>query len=99
MKKENYTAILEFEVINPTGDGESTGDKYTLNFAGEYANESGTREMDLIFFLDHPAHYKASKIVSKGQTYLIPSDRQLNWMPEIHPDKYKFRVRDKKSTS
>ena len=93
MKKENYTAILEFEITNITCGSEKVGEKLSLSEFGEYCPKKGLRGYSLLFLLDHPAHYRVSKIVMKGKNYIIPADRDKNYYPLTHPDLAKYIVK------
>jgi len=92
MKKENHTAIIEFEVIAPTNEIETIGEKLELSQFGEYCPNNSLRGYSLLFLLDHTNHYRVSKIRMKGKNYIIPIDREKNWVVNTHPDKYKYRV-------
>lgn len=92
MKKEHYTAITEFEVIAPTMDEEKVGDTFKLSNIGEFRSEDGKIMHSLISLIDHPAHYRVSKIIMHGKKYFIPADREKNYAPKHHPDTYKYIV-------
>jgi hypothetical protein len=76
MENKHYTAILEFEVINPTNDMESVGEILSLSSFGEYCPENSLRGYSLLFLLDHPKYYRVSKIAQQGISYTIPIDRK-----------------------
>lgn len=83
MKKENYTAIKQFIVIKPTNKYETVGEEIDLSRFGEFCPDKSLRGYTLLFLLDHPDHYRVSKIVMKGITYNIPQDREKNWITKI----------------
>ncbi len=91
MKKDPTTCILEFEVISPTNDLEKVGDKLTLDKFGEYLPANSKRGNNLLFLLDHTMHYRISKIMMRGTTYVIPADRKKNYITDVHPESLKFR--------
>lgn len=66
MKKSNWTAILEFEVIKPKSDIETKGEKISLSIFGEYCPEGSLRGYQLAYLLLNPKHYRPTKIVSRG---------------------------------
>ena len=86
IREKRTTAITEFEIIAPTNELETIGEKLTLSMFGEYCPKKSLRGYSLLELLDHPAHYRVSKITMKGQLYVIPADREKNW---IH--KYKIQ--------
>lgn len=90
MKKEHHTTIAEFEVIAPVHDAETVGEKLKLSAFGEYCPDNSLRGYSLLHLLDHPLHYRVTKIIMQGKTYQIPSDREKNWYPKIHPDHKRF---------
>lgn len=79
MKKGNTTLITEFEVIAPTNDMEVVGEKLALSKFGEYCPDNSLRGYSLLSLLDHPDHYRVSKITMKGKSYIIPADRVKNY--------------------
>jgi hypothetical protein len=97
MKNQHYTTILEFEVIAPTCDIEVVGEKLTLSEFGEYCPDNSLRGYSLLSLLDHPLHYRVSKIVMKGVKYIIPIDREKNYIPKFHPDTMKKYYLGKKN--
>ena len=68
MRKSNWTAILEFEVIKPTNEMETKGEKIKLSAFGEYCPDNSLRGYQLAYLLMRPKNYRPTKIVSKGQT-------------------------------
>lgn len=92
IKDEHYTAITEFEVIAPVCDEESIGDKLTLH-EGTYYSKNFRRSCSLLFLIEHPLHYRASKMIMCGKGYDIPSGRELNYAPSIHPETLKYDKR------
>lgn len=93
MKKENHTAILEFEVVNPTDELETVGEKLSLSPYGEYCPERSLRGYALLFLLDHPDHYRVSKIIMRGLIYIIPEGREKNYALKLKglvANTYKF---------
>lgn len=88
IKKEYTSAILEFEVIWPTNDQDMIGEKLPLSVFGEY----GPRGYTLLYLLDHPAHYRVSRVLMRGIKYEIPIDREKNWRPKQHPELNKYIV-------
>lgn len=92
MKKENYTAILEFEVIAPTNEMEYVGEKISLSQFGEYCPENSMRGYSLLFLIDHPNHYRVTKITQRGKTLVLSPDRKQNYAPDFHPETQKFKI-------
>jgi len=66
MRKSNWTAITEFEVIKPLNNIEKKGEKIKLSVFGEYCPENSLRGYQLSYLLLHPKNYRPSKIVCKG---------------------------------
>jgi len=91
-KQKDASAILEFIVTNPVNDTEKTGEKLELCMDGEYRPRKGPRRYNLIFLLDHPAHYRISRILMREIKYSLPADREKNWFPTTHPEGNKFVV-------
>jgi hypothetical protein len=92
MKKERYTAILEFEVIKPTNDMEQVGEILSLSSFGEYCPENSLRGYSLLFLLDQPKYYRVCKIVQKGINYTIPIDRKQNWVVDEVQESLKYKI-------
>lgn len=90
MKNDNYTVITEFEVIAPTNELETIGEKLTLSIFGEYCPNQSLRSYRLLFLLDHPLHYRVSKIIDRGQSLVIPIDREKNYQPKLRPETMKY---------
>lgn len=67
MQKKHWTTILEFEVIKPTNNMETKGERIKLSSFGEYCPDNSLRGYQLSFLLLHPKNYRAIKIVSKGE--------------------------------
>lgn len=88
---EHIPLVLEFEVIAPTRDSEVIGDIYRLDEDGYYVR--GLYSKSLLFMLDHPAHYRISKIRMQNHSYQIPRDREQNYFPTFHPDFNKYIAR------
>lgn len=88
-KKDNATLISEFEIMNPAREGEVVGEKMVLNSKGEYSLSNGST-INLLFLLDHPAHYRISMVVMNGIQYVIPADREKNWFPRFRQQHDKF---------
>lgn len=91
-KKKDASAILEFIITNPVNEIEKVGEKLALCSDGEYRAGKGPRRYNLIFLLDHPAHYRVSRILMKEIKYCLPADREKNWFPTTHPENLKFVV-------
>ena len=91
-KKKDASAILEFIVTNPVGENEKVGEKLALNVDGEYHSGDRKRRYNLIFLLDHPAHYRVSRVLMQEIKYSLPEDRERNWFPTTHPENLKFVV-------
>lgn len=91
-KKKDASAILEFIVTNPVDETEKIGEKLSLCLDGEYRPGKGFRRYNLIFLLDHPAHYRVSRILMKEIKYSLPENREKNWFPTTHPENIKFVV-------
>lgn len=66
-KKENYTTILEFEVIKPKHELESKGERLKLSFFGEYCPDASLRGYELEELLMKPQHYQPKLIVQSGK--------------------------------
>lgn len=79
MKKKYYTGIIEFEVIKPTNDMETIGEKLKLSQFGEYCPDNSLRGYGLLHLLDNPLFYRVSKIIMQGRVYIIPADREKNY--------------------
>ncbi len=92
MKKDRYTAITEFEVIAPTNDLEFIGEKLKLSNFGEFCPDNGLRGYSLLSLLDHPSHYRVSKMTMKGKSYIVPADREKDYAPKFHPETYKYII-------
>lgn len=92
MRKDIYTAITEFEVIAPTNDMEKVGDKFELTVFGEFSSENGKQIYALIYLLDHPLHYRVNKIVMRGVSYIVPSDREFNYATKHHSVNFKYKL-------
>jgi apolipoprotein N-acyltransferase len=72
MRKSNWTAIIEFEVVKPTSDIEKKGEKIKLSPFGEYCPDNSLRGYQLSYLLLHSKNYRPSKIVCKGvESYII----------------------------
>jgi hypothetical protein len=95
MKKDRYTAILEFEVIAPTNEMETIGEKLKLSAFGEYCPDASMRGYSLLHLLDHPLHYRVSLIEMKGIKYEIPAEREKNYSPSYHPETIKYSLNGK----
>ena len=90
MRKDRYTAIIEFEVIAPTNDMEKVGEKLNLSMFGEFCPDNSLRGYSLLYLIDHPKHYRISKITMQGKTYVIPIDRKQNYAPTFHEEDAKY---------
>jgi hypothetical protein len=66
MKKSNWTAITEFEVVKPTNEMETKGEKLKLSQFGEYCPDGSLRGYQFAFLLLHNKNYRPTKIVSQG---------------------------------
>lgn len=66
MKKSNWTAILEFEIIKPQNEIEKKGEKIKLSPFGEYCPDNSLRAYQLGYLLMCPKNYRPTKIVCKG---------------------------------
>lgn len=62
-----YTAILEFEVVNPQHDLETIGERLKLSTFGEYCPDSSLRGYALEELLIKPQHYRPKVIVQHGE--------------------------------
>lgn len=67
-KKEQYTTILEFEVVNPQHDLETVGERLKLSMFGEYCPDASLRGYELEELLMKPQHYRPKVIVQMGET-------------------------------
>ena len=63
MKKNNYTTILEFEVINPQNDMEYVGEKLELSSFGEYCPDASLRGYSLEYLLRNNQNYIPTIII------------------------------------
>jgi hypothetical protein len=80
MKKQNYTAILEFEVIEPTNEIEYIGEKITLSAFGEYCPKKSMRGYSLLYLLDNPKYYRVSRIIERGDSITLDySNNRMNY--------------------
>lgn len=85
--------ITEFEIISPTNDAEKAGDKLTLRRSGVFCPVGKPeRGYSLLTLLDHPLHYRVSKLVDQGRSFVIPADRKKNYAPSWHPNKMKYNL-------
>ena len=66
MKNSNWTTITEFEVIKPTNEMESKGEKLKLSKFGMYCPDGSLRGYYIAFLLINNKNYRPTKIVSKG---------------------------------
>jgi len=71
MKKSNWTAIIEFEVIKPTNEMETKGEKLKLSPFGEYCPDNSLRGYQFAFLLMNNRNYRPTKIVSQGKESAI----------------------------
>ena len=95
-KDKSKSFILEFEMIAPLGIPDLVGDKYELKDDGDYECVKNKRDVwsyNLLFLLEHPAHFRFSKVCLSGKVYSVSKGRQLNFMPTIHPDTHKYSSR------
>jgi hypothetical protein len=67
-KKEQYTTILEFEVVKPQHELETVGERLKLSMFGEYCPDTSLRGYELEELLLKPQHYRAKVIVQMGET-------------------------------
>lgn len=72
-KKDSYTAIIAFEVINPQGSYESKGEVLYLSRFGEYCPNQSLRGYQLIELLMKPDNYRPVTIVQKGELMHLPT--------------------------
>lgn len=66
MKKSNWTAITEFEVIKPKSSMEKKGEKIKLTVFGEYCPDKSLRGYTLSYLLLNPKNYRPTEIVQMG---------------------------------
>lgn len=78
-RPENITAITQFEVILPSNEIETIGEKLNLSLFGEYCPDNSLRGYSLLFLLDNPMHYRVSKIKNNGSEFVIPAEREKNY--------------------
>lgn len=90
--KKHETNIIEFTVIAPTNDLERIGEKIELTNFGEYCSDNSLRGYSLLHLLDHPAHYRVSRIMMRGKFYEIPPEREKNFAPSHHPETMKYLI-------
>jgi hypothetical protein len=81
--KKHYTAILEFEIIKPIDDDEKQNEPLILTYSGEYRPVCSMRGYPLLYLLDNPDHYRVSKIMMRGISYVIPGDREKNYAQNL----------------
>lgn len=67
-KREQYTTILEFEVVKPQHDLETVGERLKLSMFGEYCPDASLRGYELKELLMKPQHYRPKTIVQMGET-------------------------------
>lgn len=67
-KKEQYTTILEFEVVKPQHDLETIGERLKLSMFGEYCPDNSLRGYQLEELLIKPQYYRPKVIVQRGET-------------------------------
>ncbi len=67
-KKGQYTTILEFEVVKPQHDLETTGERLKLSMFGEYCPDASLRGYELEELLTKPQHYRPKVIIQMGET-------------------------------
>lgn len=67
-KKEQYTTILEFEVVKPQHELETVGERLKLSMFGEYCPDASLRGYELEELLMKPQHYRPKVIVQMGET-------------------------------
>ena len=65
--KDQYTTILEFEVIDPQHDLETVGERLKLSMFGEYCPDASLRGYQLEELLTKSKNYRACKIVQMGK--------------------------------
>lgn len=75
MKKSNWTAIIEFEVVKPKSSIETKGEKIKLSPFGEYCPDNSLRGYQLSYLLLNPKNYRPTKIVSRGMEANIIYDK------------------------
>ena len=95
-KDKTKTFIFQFELISPLCKTDKVGDKYDLIKEGDYECNRLKRKIktySLLMLLEHPAHFRVSKVCLNGKVYQLGKGRQLNFMPTIHPDTYKYIVK------
>lgn len=71
MRKSNWTAIIEFEVIKPKSDIETKGEKIKLSPFGEFCPDNSLRGYQLSYLLLNPRHYRPTRIVQLGVESVI----------------------------
>jgi hypothetical protein len=71
MKQQHYTAITEFEVIKPTNEIETVGEKLTLSMFGEYCPSNSLRGYSLKHLLSNSKNYKPTKIIQQGKRSFV----------------------------
>jgi len=67
-KREQYTAILEFEVVKPQHELETVGERLKLSMFGEYCPDASLRAYELEELLTKPQHYRPKVIAQMGET-------------------------------
>lgn len=55
--------ITEFEVIKPTNEIESVGEKLKLSAFGEFCPDNSLRGYSIQFLLSSPENYRVSKVI------------------------------------
>jgi hypothetical protein len=67
-RKEQYTTIIEFEVVKPQHDLETVGERLKLSMFGEYCPDASLRGYSLEELLIKPKHYRVKVIIQMGET-------------------------------
>lgn len=67
-RKEQYTTITEFEVVEPQYELETIGERLKLSNFGEYCPDASMRGYSLEELLTKPKHYRVKVIIQMGET-------------------------------
>lgn len=78
--KENYSVILEFEVINPQTEFEYKSEILKLSMFGEYCPDKSLRGYSLEELLLKPIYYRPRLIAQRGKIILLNYDNTRNNM-------------------
>lgn len=70
-RKEQYSTISAFEVIIPTNELETVGERLELSMFGEYCPKESLRGYSLEELILKPHNYRPKEIIQMGERILI----------------------------